>query len=132
MDVEYGEVELAPNQSGDAGQSVFEQSLWVLTRVIGANHDGFVTTDAGIKRFSMGGAAPVPGQGAPAGSRYDFQGDEHGKLILPDGAQSLPLESLVWVRPGHCDPTVNLYDELHVFEGGELVDIWPIEGRGAI
>jgi len=127
MDVEYGEVQLGPDAA-----AVFEQSLWVLTRVISANHPGFVTTDAGTKRFSMGGPEPEPRRGAPAGSRYDFLGDEHGKLILPDGVDAPPLETLVWVRPGHCDPTVNLYDELHVLEGDQLVDIWPIEGRGAV
>lgn len=127
MDVEYGVVELAATNA-----QPFEQSLWVLTRVIGVNHEGFVTTDAGTKRFSMGGPDPVIGRGAPAGSTYGFQGDEHGRIQLPSGTSSLPLETLIWVRPPHVDPTVNLYDSIHVLDGERLVDIWAVEGRGAV
>jgi D-serine deaminase-like pyridoxal phosphate-dependent protein len=32
----------------------------------------------------------------------------------------------------HCDPTVNLYNVYHVVQGDTLVDIWPIDARGAI
>lgn len=127
MDGEYGAIETAAD-----GKDAFEQSLWVLTRVIGVNHDGFVTTDAGIKRFSMGSVDPVVHRGAPAGSTYAFQGDEHGMIRLPEGAPAPALGSLVWVRPPHCDPTVNLYDDLHVLDGDRLVDIWAIEGRGVV
>jgi D-serine deaminase-like pyridoxal phosphate-dependent protein len=31
-----------------------------------------------------------------------------------------------------CDPPVNLYDVYHVVHGDTLVDIWPIDARGAI
>ncbi len=127
MDGEYGAIETEAD-----GKDAFEQSLWVLTRVIGVNHEGFVTTDAGIKRFSMGSVDPVVFRGAPAGSTYAFQGDEHGMIRLPEGASPPSLGALVWVRPPHCDPTVNLYDDLHVLDGDRLVDIWAIEGRGVV
>jgi D-serine deaminase-like pyridoxal phosphate-dependent protein len=32
----------------------------------------------------------------------------------------------------HCDPTVNLHNVYHVVEGDTLIDIWPIDARGAI
>ena len=32
--------------------------------------------------------------------------------------------------PGHCDPTVNLYDCFVVVEEGAVVAVPPIEGRG--
>ncbi|MGH1360853.1 MAG: DSD1 family PLP-dependent enzyme [Burkholderiaceae bacterium] len=135
MDIEYGAVDLS-----DAAEQPFEQSLWVMTRVIGANHPGFVTTDAGTKRFSMGGLSPVVCGGPADGAEYFFQGDEHGLIRLADvpndapSSQSpvLPLETLVRVRPPHCDPTVNLYDRIHVIDGDRLVDIWAVEGRGAV
>ncbi len=127
MDVEYGVVDL-----NGSSEQPFGQSLWVMTRVIGANHAGFVTTDAGTKRFSMNGPAPIVADGVATGTVYEFQGDEHGLIRMPRGQSNPALETLVRVRPGHCDPTVNLYDEIHVIDGDRLVDIWPIEARGAV
>jgi 3-hydroxy-D-aspartate aldolase len=34
--------------------------------------------------------------------------------------------------PGHCDPTVNLYDWYICTRNGFVEDIWPINARGAI
>jgi D-serine deaminase-like pyridoxal phosphate-dependent protein len=36
------------------------------------------------------------------------------------------------VVPGHCDPTVNLYDWLVVIRDGRVEDVWPITARGAL
>jgi len=33
--------------------------------------------------------------------------------------------------PGHIDPTLDRYDVLHLVRGDVLVDIVPIEARGA-
>jgi D-serine deaminase-like pyridoxal phosphate-dependent protein len=30
----------------------------------------------------------------------------------------------------HCDPTVNLYDEIHCLRGGRVEAVWPIAARG--
>ena len=68
--------------------------------------------------------------GAPPGSRYEFFGDEHGKLILPPGAEKPPLSSMIECVTPHCDPTVNLHDVYHVVRGDKLVDIWPVDARG--
>ena len=32
--------------------------------------------------------------------------------------------------PGHCDPTVNLYDRYVVVRHGRVEGVWPIEARG--
>ena len=66
--------------------------------------------------------------GAPDEVTYRFTGDEHGAIM---GAGPLPgLGARVILRPGHCDPTVNLYDTIHVVEGDIVVAHWPIEARG--
>ena len=44
----------------------------------------------------------------------------------------LPVGSVLECLTPHCDPTVNLYDVYHVVHGDTLVDIWPIDARGAI
>jgi D-serine deaminase-like pyridoxal phosphate-dependent protein len=32
--------------------------------------------------------------------------------------------------PGHCDPTVNLYDQYVCYRGDRVVDLWPVDARG--
>jgi 3-hydroxy-D-aspartate aldolase len=45
-------------------------------------------------------------------------------------ADKLPLGACLRAVTPHCDPTVNLYDSLHIIKGDTLVDIWSIDGRG--
>ncbi|MEM7021250.1 MAG: DSD1 family PLP-dependent enzyme [Pseudomonadota bacterium] len=122
-DVQYDVVE------GRDGERRFKTSLFVYTRVVSANHQEFVTTDAGSKSFAMDGPAPQILSGAPEGSSYGRFGDEFGRVILPNG-ETLSNGSLVVCMVPHCDPTVNLYDHYHCVRGDRLVDLWPIEARG--
>lgn len=41
-----------------------------------------------------------------------------------------PLGAKLLLQPGHCDPTVNLYDRLYAVRGGTVVAIWPVAARG--
>jgi D-serine deaminase-like pyridoxal phosphate-dependent protein len=34
--------------------------------------------------------------------------------------------------PGHCDPTVNLYDWYVCIRGNRVEQLWPITARGAV
>ena len=34
--------------------------------------------------------------------------------------------------PGHIDPTVNLHDVIVVSRNDVVVDMWPIDARGAV
>jgi 3-hydroxy-D-aspartate aldolase len=108
----------------------FETSLYVATSVVSVNAEGFVTTDGGLKCFATDGPKPEVASGAPPGSRYEFFGDEHGKLILPPGAEKPSLSAMIECVTPHCDPTVNLHDFYHVVRGTRLVDIWPVDARG--
>jgi D-serine deaminase-like pyridoxal phosphate-dependent protein len=111
----------------------FEVALFVQTAVVSVNAaaaHGWVTTDGGLKCFATDGPLPEILAGAPAGSRYEFFGDEHGKVVLPPGAPAPPLGSRLDVLTPHCDPTVNLHDVFHVLRGDTLVDIWPVDARG--
>jgi D-serine deaminase-like pyridoxal phosphate-dependent protein len=108
----------------------FETALFVATSVVSVNAAAWVTTDAGLKCFATDGPVPEVASGAPPGSRYEFFGDEHGKLIVPEGAPRPVLGSMIECVTPHCDPTVNLHDVYHVVSGDTLVDIWPIEARG--
>ncbi len=126
-DVEYDAVALRQE-----APRPFEAALFVQSTVVSTNAEGFVTTDAGSKRFAMGGPPPRVVSGAAAGSSYGFMGDEHGKLILGNGGQPPALGATITCLTPHCDPTVNLYDAYHVVRGDTLVDIWPVDARGAV
>jgi 3-hydroxy-D-aspartate aldolase len=127
MDVWYQEVTLRPDEA-----QPFEPALFVRTSVISANAAGHVTTDAGLKHFATDGPRPVIARGAPDGAEYHFFGDEHGRIELPEAPSHLPVGTALECITPHCDPTVNLYDVYHVVHGDTLVDIWPIDARGAI
>jgi 3-hydroxy-D-aspartate aldolase len=108
----------------------FETALFLATSVVSTNAEGYVTTDGGLKSFATDGPAPEVASGAPPGSQYRFFGDEHGKLILADGAPRPPLGAIIECVTPHCDPTVNLHDFYHLVRGDTLVDIWPVDARG--
>ncbi|HKR20579.1 MAG TPA: DSD1 family PLP-dependent enzyme [Stellaceae bacterium] len=125
MDVEYQHA-LADGRNAPP----FETALFVATAVIGVNQSAYLVTDAGLKSFATEGPRPEPARGAPSGSRYEFFGDEHGKLFVPAGAARPPLGAVIECVTPHCDPTVNLHDFYHVVDGDTLVEIWPVDARG--
>lgn len=110
----------------------FEASLFVRTTVVSVNQPGSAITDGGIKRFATDGPLPEIVSGTPPGATYAFKGDEHGRVIFAGAGDGLPLGAAVECLTPHCDPTVNLYDAYHVVRGDTLVDIWPVDARGAI
>lgn len=103
----------------------FETSLFVLSRVVSANHPGMATTDAGLKAFSTDADAPLVSFGPGEGATYSFFGDEYGRITLAED-DAISLGTPVACVTPHCDPTVNLYGHYLVVRGGELVDRWPI------
>ena len=62
---------------------------------------------------------------------YVKASDEHGVLHIT-GATRLSLGDKLKLIPGHCDPTVNLYDEFVCIRGGRVEALWPITARGAL
>ncbi|MBL28995.1 MAG: threonine aldolase [Rhodospirillaceae bacterium] len=128
MDVQYA-IETAIARDG--GQP-FAPSLTVQAAVVSTGHEGFCTTDAGLKAFSTDGPVPTILSGAPEGATYRFMGDEHGRVTFAKAGESLPLGARVECFIPHCDPTVNLHDAYHVCRGDTLVDIWPVDGRGSL
>lgn len=125
MDRQYLEIE-----SGSGGILEFDPSLFVFTTVVSSNHSHMATTDAGLKSFATDDKTPMIFDGAPRGSHYSFMGDEHGAIHWTTDDHKLDVGSLISTVVPHCDPTINLYNELHVILGDKLVDIWPLEARG--
>jgi D-serine deaminase-like pyridoxal phosphate-dependent protein len=108
----------------------FEQALAIAATVISANHPQWVTVDAGLKAFATDGPLPVALTPKFADSAYRFFGDEHGRLMRPEGQEVARGERVDFVPP-HIDPTLDRYDVIHFVRGDVLVEIAPVEARGA-
>jgi 3-hydroxy-D-aspartate aldolase len=124
MDRQYNDIEACAGRPWR-----FLTSLFVQTTVVSCNRPGLATTDAGLKAFATDAGAPVVHEGAPAGARYFFFGDEHGGVSWKS-AEKLELGAQLRVVTPHCDPTFNLHDAVHVIQGDRLVDLWAIDARG--
>jgi D-serine deaminase-like pyridoxal phosphate-dependent protein len=123
MDRDYGD-----NQRGP-GEIAFEHALFVRTAVMSRATSDFAVVDAGLKASSVDSGMPTVWQRDEL--RYTKAADEHGVIATPAGAK-LALGDILLLVPGHCDPTVNLYDELVCLRGDRVEALWPIAARGAL
>ena len=123
MDRDY-----ADNQRGESDVA-FEHALFVRTTVMSRPAATRAIVDAGLKASSVDSGMPTVWQRPDL--RYVKAADEHGVLATPDAA-ALSLGDVLMLVPGHCDPTVNLYDELVCFRGDRVEALWPIAARGAL
>lgn len=124
MDADYGRNVLG----GDDVR--FEQSLFVLASVISVPAPERAVVDAGLKALAFDSGLPLVH--ARPGLRYAKASDEHGVLEVAANAAAPALGELVWLVPGHCDPTVNLYDWIVGIREGHVGFVWPIAARGAL
>jgi D-serine deaminase-like pyridoxal phosphate-dependent protein len=110
MDTTYAELELP-----------FVQALWVWATVISVS-EKYAVADCGLKSLGMdhGNSRVVDG-------KVWFFSDEHVTF-----APQSPVEVGARVRivPAHIDPTVAYHELIHVCEGEEVVDQWPVDLRG--
>jgi D-serine deaminase-like pyridoxal phosphate-dependent protein len=124
MDADYGRNEL------DSGAPAFAQSLYVWTTVMSAPAADRAIVDAGLKAFSVDSGLPL------VADRPELictkASDEHGVLEIPAGAAKLRIGDKLRLIPGHCDPTVNLYDWLVGVRGAYVECVWPVSARGAL
>ena len=131
MDADYAANEPA------TGQPNFKHALFVKTQVISV-HAHHTVCDAGHKSHAIDSGLPtVHAFSSRSALDYSNGGDEHGILKPALGSTRLPsLGSMLWLIPGHCDPTVNLYNEMIGVRGGLLKGvverIITVDGRGAL
>ncbi|MBT6275832.1 MAG: DSD1 family PLP-dependent enzyme [Chromatiales bacterium] len=124
MDADY-----ARNQTGNNEPfSEFRQSLHVLTTVM-STAAGHAVVDAGHKAQSADSGLPEVADIPNA--RYVRPSDEHAIIQCDDAAHTPTLGQKIRLIPGHCDPTVNLYDWLVGVRVGRVESLWPITARGA-
>jgi len=123
MDVEYRRI---GGSAGDVYED-FAPALCVLATVVHSS-PGKAIVDAGLKAFATDrpfGPEPLSLKGV----KYEFAGDEHGRLIIESPSEPIRLGDKHRFIIPHTDPTVNLYGRIHCIRGEEVVDVWPIMER---
>jgi D-serine deaminase-like pyridoxal phosphate-dependent protein len=126
MDADYGrnlDRDGAPTRS-------FEPSLFVWATVMSRPAEERAIVDAGLKALGMDSGPPTVWD-EPA-AVYERASDEHGRLGIGAPTNRLKLGDKVKLVPGHCDPTVNLYDWYVAIRGERVEAVWPITARGAV
>jgi 3-hydroxy-D-aspartate aldolase len=120
MDADYAKNEWA------APLPRFEHALFVLSTVM-SRASQHAVVDAGLKASSVDSGMPAVWQ--RDGLSYTHASDEHGWI---EGSPLPALGEKLLLVPGHCDPTINLYDWYVCVRNGTVEDLWPITARGAV
>ena len=127
MDADY-----AANEA-DPRTPAFEHALFVKTQVM-SRCDAHAVCDAGHKSHAIDSG--MPSVWFPNGLGYTSGGDEHGVLRAVASAPLPALGEVVWLVPGHCDPTVNLHDLMVGVRGGlaagRVERIVRVDARGCL
>ena len=112
--------------SAYGGQGLpFRQALFLWLTVVSVNPGGWAVADGGLKALGMDHGDPTV-----EGYRTLYCSDEH-TTFLPLGESGLPaVGDRVRVVPAHVDPTVAYHEVLHVVQGEQVVDTWPVDLRG--
>jgi D-serine deaminase-like pyridoxal phosphate-dependent protein len=126
MDADY-----ARNRNRDgAFLDEFEHSLFIYTTVMSKTRPQQIIVDAGLKAHSVDSGMPlVAGMQTVS---YLRASDEHGILGLDEEHDTIHVGDKLMLIPGHCDPTVNLYDWYVGIRNQRVEAIWPISARGAL
>jgi 3-hydroxy-D-aspartate aldolase len=125
MDADYGKNIFEGAQLGTG----FEHSLFVQTTVISTAVPNNATTDAGLKALASDSGNPVIH--GYEHLNYRISSDEHGCIAISHN-DIISLGDRLMLIPGHCDPTVNLYDWYVGIRGGIVEKVWPVAARGAL
>src|SRR5713226_115020 len=126
MDADYGrnlDRDGAPTRS-------FEPSLFVWATVMSRPAEDRAIVDAGLKALAFDSGPPTVWD-EPAAT-YERASDEHGRLAVASATNRLRIGDKIRLIPGHCDPTVNLYDWYVGIRGNRVEQLWPITARGAL
>jgi D-threonine aldolase len=109
MDTAYGKLGLP-----------FVQALSVLSTVISVS-DGWTVADCGLKALGMDHGDP-----SVDAAKVWFCSDEH-LTFAP--TNPLRVGDRIRVVPAHIDPTIAYHEYLHVVDGDEVVERWPVDLR---
>ncbi len=126
MDVDY-----AKNLDENGGPfTAFEHSLFVYSTVMSRPVRDRAVLDAGLKAFATD--CGMPRMADVESAAVVRPSDEHAVVDLSASNARLAVGDKVRLIPGHCDPTVNLYDWYVCVRGDRVEALWPIVARGCV
>jgi D-serine deaminase-like pyridoxal phosphate-dependent protein len=106
----------------------FRPALFVWSTVVSVG-PAWAVCDAGLKSLGMDHGNP-----AIAGAKVWFCSDEHVTFSGDPEAPGEPLRPKVGDRirvwPAHVDPTVAYHEALHLADGEDVLERWPVDLRG--
>ncbi len=123
-ELQAGSFALMDSDYGRLG-APFRPALHLLATVVSVNQRGWAVVDAGLKATSIDHGNPVI-----EGADVWFVSDEH-TTFAPAGGRPLPrVGERLRLVPSHVDPTVALHERLHLVDGDDVLDEWPVDLRG--
>ena len=122
-DVEYDKVQL-----NISGSNNYKASLFIASTVISIINKNNFIVNSGLKAFSTDSSylpKPIINE-----LKFHFKGDEHGMITTSKKfKKTIKLGDTILIQPSHCDPTVNLYDKIRVYDK-KIIKTWNISARG--
>ena len=112
----------------DEVYSDFQPSLTILTTVLNSQYAGRATTDAGAKACTIN--QPWPIVKGEAGMTYRSGSDEFGTLRYDNPSRTYRVGDKLELIVSHCDPVVNLYDQMYAVRNDRVEAVWRIAARG--
>ena len=80
--------------------------------------------DGGLKCLGMDHGNP-----SADGYAVSFCSDEHTTLVAHGGWHLPKVGDRIRLVPAHVDPTVACHERMHVVDGEDVVDTWPVDLR---
>jgi D-serine deaminase-like pyridoxal phosphate-dependent protein len=99
----------------------FRPALSVLATVVSVS-PAYAVADCGLKSLGMDHGNPTVD-----GAKVWFCSDEH-LTFAPERPVRVGERIRVW--PAHVDPTVAYHERMHLVEGDDVVEAWPVDLRG--
>jgi D-serine deaminase-like pyridoxal phosphate-dependent protein len=106
--------------------SDFNGALTVLTTIDSKRHTNQATIDYGNKAMLR----PTDQVKGMPWAQVSSQGAEYGMLSWKDGDRDLKVGERVEIYCSNLDTSTNCYDRYYVAKGDQIVDVWPVMGRG--
>jgi D-serine deaminase-like pyridoxal phosphate-dependent protein len=125
MDMQYLAI---GGEDGDAVYRDFEPSLTVVATILNNRFPGRLTTDAGAKALTLN--VPRAGVVGEPGMEYNAGSDEFGVITFTDARKSYKMGDRLDLIVPHCDPVVNLYDQMYGTRNDRVEAVWPVTARG--
>ena len=126
MDAQYIDI---GGESNDEIYSDFQPALTILTTVLNDKYEGRATTDAGAKACTIN--RPWSRIKGETGISYSSGSDEFGTIRYESNASRIyKVGDTVELIVSHCDPVVNLYNQMYAIRNDKVEAVWQISARG--